>query len=671
MKKIERDTGIQFIPKFVKQTSDLWYGDIVTHENYNAKLNLNTDQGDYNTEFLRLLLTIADGENTPHVPYLDNYINEIIDELDTKTNDKDLATVAKSGSYTDLSDTPTKLSSFENDTNYVNTEELNNNLTNLSRELVMLLQDINKDIDTVENTANSAIDAATYAQNIAISAEEKASTANTNAEEALALAQSYGTAIANKQDQLTAGDNVTIVDNVISSTDTKYTAGANITIDENNVISSTGGGGGGGSYELPIASNNTLGGIKVGANLTITEDGTLNAEAGGSTGGTEYIAGAGIRIEDNVISSKPTYFFTLSQSPGSSFSLDTNVEAAEAFKTIINHYLKYKELPEAYWYLDKEKYGAPDFTVDGLTKLEYIYVSSQNSETTTIQYSFLGVVPKTPMSQATYGIKYNEVTELYGNLKVSTSEFLTGVLTSPLTGTVSASTSINARVTTTTLSRILATNNTATFTPTNNYHPATKKYVDDAVANAGGTEYTAGENILISEDNVISAILKTYENIITEEDGTTTYIQSGDTGAFLRVANATVDPTQRVSIASNSILISDGDNIVALQAHHNYSNTLDSSYVREAQASNGGLSHYLAECLGEEGGPSYSLLDGTTGKSAELTTTDLTLAGTSVMDTLNEKVTNGNTAYPVKVYVQDTQPAAEEGYTVVWINTSV
>ena len=37
-------------------------------------------------------------------------------------------------------------------------------------------------------------------------------------------------------------------------------------------------------YELPIASKDVLGGIKVGENLTITEDGTLNAQAGGNNG---------------------------------------------------------------------------------------------------------------------------------------------------------------------------------------------------------------------------------------------------------------------------------------------------------------------------------------------------------------------------------------------------
>ncbi len=40
-------------------------------------------------------------------------------------------------------------------------------------------------------------------------------------------------------------------------------------------------------YSLPIASQNTLGGIKVGNNLTIDQDGTLNASGGGANyGGT-------------------------------------------------------------------------------------------------------------------------------------------------------------------------------------------------------------------------------------------------------------------------------------------------------------------------------------------------------------------------------------------------
>lgn len=47
---------------------------------------------------------------------------------------------------------------------------------------------------------------------------------------------------------------------------------------------------------------------------------------------------------------------------------------------------------------------------------------------------------------------------------------------------------------------VLTKSNTTSYTPTANYHPATKKYVDDNIKT-----YTAGENITISNDNVISA----------------------------------------------------------------------------------------------------------------------------------------------------------------------
>lgn len=66
----------------------------------------------------------------------------------------------------------------------------------------------------------------------------------------------------NKQDVLTAGNNITI---------------------ENGVISASGSGEGG-LAELPIATSDTLGGIKVGEGLEITEDGILSA-LGGGTGG--------------------------------------------------------------------------------------------------------------------------------------------------------------------------------------------------------------------------------------------------------------------------------------------------------------------------------------------------------------------------------------------------
>lgn len=57
-------------------------------------------------------------------------------------------------------------------------------------------------------------------------------------------------------------------------------------------------------YTLPVASATTLGGVKVGANLTITPEGVLNATGGGG-GATEYVAGEGIVISGNTISTDP------------------------------------------------------------------------------------------------------------------------------------------------------------------------------------------------------------------------------------------------------------------------------------------------------------------------------------------------------------------------------
>ncbi len=54
----------------------------------------------------------------------------------------------------------------------------------------------------------------------------------------------------------------------------------------------------------------------------------------------------------------------------------------------------------------------------------------------------------------------------------------------------------------------LAMNNTESFTPSGNYNPATKKYVDDSVSGKQDT-LTAGSNITIT-NNTISSICSTY-----------------------------------------------------------------------------------------------------------------------------------------------------------------
>lgn len=81
------ETGIVFVPRFVKQVSDLEYGSVVTHENFNEKLNLNATQGDYNTEILRLLFTDSNPANVPHIKYLDKIITDEVNRIDTTLDD--------------------------------------------------------------------------------------------------------------------------------------------------------------------------------------------------------------------------------------------------------------------------------------------------------------------------------------------------------------------------------------------------------------------------------------------------------------------------------------------------------------------------------------------------------------------------------------------------------
>ncbi len=55
------------------------------------------------------------------------------------------------------------------------------------------------------------------------------------------------------------------------------------------------------NYTLPVASSDTLGGVKVGEGLTIDADGVLSASGGGSSGGGNYDAGDAIEFRDSAV----------------------------------------------------------------------------------------------------------------------------------------------------------------------------------------------------------------------------------------------------------------------------------------------------------------------------------------------------------------------------------
>lgn len=82
-----------------------------------------------------------------------------------------------------------------------------------------------------------------------------------------------------------------------------------------------------------------------------------------------------------------------------------------------------------------------------------------------------------------------EQTEITGNAgtatKLQTSRNIT--LTGKVTGSVAFDGSADVEIDTTLDGNILTKDNEAEFTPTTNYNPATKKYVDDAIQAAIGT----------------------------------------------------------------------------------------------------------------------------------------------------------------------------------------
>lgn len=135
-----------------------------------------------------------------------------------------------------------------------------------------------------------------------------------NAENSLTelIVESAGKDIAQlKSDVSTLQNEVSVLNTEIDTKSPKLTEGENITLtpqDDGTIkIDSTGG-----LTELPIASANTLGGVKIGENLSITEDGVLSSTASGDVSasgnntftGTNDFNGAvnlnGITITDNL-----------------------------------------------------------------------------------------------------------------------------------------------------------------------------------------------------------------------------------------------------------------------------------------------------------------------------------------------------------------------------------
>lgn len=95
-------------------------------------------------------------------------------------------------------------------------------------------------------------------------------------------------------------------------------------------------------YTLPIASAETLGGIKIGENLTITEDGVLNAE-GGVEGYVMLEASTDNVIDFNTLT-EPGLYLIRNASDGSGTTLNSNLTSTTKYDVILRVQYNYTSL---------------------------------------------------------------------------------------------------------------------------------------------------------------------------------------------------------------------------------------------------------------------------------------------------------------------------------------
>ena len=202
----------------------------------------------------------------------------------------------------------------------------------------------------------------------------------------------------------------------------------------------------GGSYTLPVASASTLGGIKVGENLTIDENGVLSAG-----GGTEVLPIYNVECD---ISNGPSPNWYNSSSD---FATLTKKAINEAYNKGDLHFIL--------------NYGSS--SNDRGTTLQVvarIYNTNRPILFYTIpEISYIGGIYKEQLISLDYG------SWVYANGEWT---YPTGSVGAQFVSDVPFMTNSSA------FSTFLSKTNTTSYPPTNDYNPATKKYVDDTITAA-------------------------------------------------------------------------------------------------------------------------------------------------------------------------------------------
>lgn len=231
-------------------------------------------------------------------------------------------------------------------------------------------------------------------------------------------------------------------------------------------------------YTLPIASASTLGGIKIGENLTIDENGVLS-----TSGGTEVLPIYNVECD-------------ISNGPSPNW-YDSNSNFAVLTKKAIN-----------------EAYNKGD--------LHFIlnYGSSSNDNGTTLQVvvkiydtnrpiSF-NTIPEISYMGGTY--KEQLISLNYAKWVYTDGEWTypTGSVGAQFISDVPFMTDSSAR------STFLSKTNTKSYTPTSDYNPATKKYVDDGLKSINNGIPTIMTTSSFDTNITDEATLNELSNLFTE-----------------------------------------------------------------------------------------------------------------------------------------------------------
>lgn len=150
---------------------------------------------------------------------------------------------------------------------------------------------------------------------------------------------------------------------------------------------------------------------------------------------------------------------------------------------------KCQEILDAYLggkaYIIKSSKGAVGSIVYGGTSKIIFYINDTASQPAT-SYQYIYGIPKAyNYNVLSYSINYSNST-------------VSSVTRTSFTQLATFSTNASGYP--------LATGNTSAFTPTGDYNPATKKYVDDSIAAIPSSSYTAGEGIDITNDVISSTM---------------------------------------------------------------------------------------------------------------------------------------------------------------------